>query len=58
MVIINKLIIRKFLVGKENPIEAALIYKEGLVDQNIINRDILNPLMHQVNEDLSTIKLD
>jgi len=47
--------IRKFLVGKENPIEVALLYKEGLVDQNIINRDILNPLMHQVNEDLSTI---
>ena len=40
-----------------NPVEVALLYKDGLVDQYIINRDILNPLMHQVKEDLSTIEL-
>ncbi|MBU3190210.1 spore germination protein [Clostridium bowmanii] len=53
----QQIIIRKFHIGIIHPIEAALLYKDGLVDQNIINRDILNPLMHQVNEDLSTIEL-
>lgn len=53
----NQIIIRKFHIGIIHPIEVALLYKDGLVDQNIINRDILNPLMHQVNEDLSTIEL-
>jgi len=53
----QQIIIRRFLVGEVNPVEVALLYKDGLVDQNIINRDILNPLMHQVKEDLSTIEL-
>lgn len=53
----KQIITRKFLIGKTNPIEVALLYIDGLVDQNILNRDILNPLMHEVNEDLSTIKL-
>jgi len=53
----QQIVIRKFSIGIVNPIDAALIYKDGLVDQNIINRDLLNPLMHQVNEDLSTILL-
>ena len=53
----QQIIIRKFHVGKVNPIEAILLYKDGLVNQDIINRDILNPLMHQVNEDLSAIEL-
>jgi len=53
----QQIIIRKFLVGEVTPVEVALLYKDGLVDQDIINRDILNPLMHQVKEDLSTIEL-
>ncbi|MBU3101118.1 MULTISPECIES: spore germination protein [Clostridium] len=53
----QQIIIRKFHIGKVNPIEVVLLYKDGLVNQDIINRDILNPLMHQVNEDLSTIEL-
>jgi len=53
----QQIVIRKFSIGIVNPIDAALIYKDGLVDQNIINRDLLNPLMHQVKEDLSTTLL-
>jgi len=53
----QQIIIRKFQIGIVNPIDAALIYKDGLVDENIINRDLLNPLMHQIKEDLSSIQL-
>ena len=53
----QQVVTRKFQIGKVNPIGAAIIYKDGLVDQNIINRDILNPLMHQIDEDLSKIEL-
>lgn len=49
----QQVIIRRFSIGKDTPLDAALIYKDGLVNQDIINRDILNPLMHKVNEDLS-----
>ncbi|WP_298837117.1 spore germination protein [uncultured Clostridium sp.] len=52
----QQIIIRKFYIGKVNPIEVAFLYKDGLTDQDIINRDILNLLMHQVNEDFSDIK--
>jgi len=49
----QQVIIRRFSIGKDTPLDAALIYKDGLVNQDIINRDILNPLMHKVHEDLS-----
>ncbi|BAH07506.1 spore germination protein [Clostridium kluyveri] len=49
----QQVIVRRFSIGKDTPLDAALIYKDGLVNQDIINRDILNPLMHKVNEDLS-----
>ncbi|MFL0194947.1 spore germination protein [Clostridium sp. WILCCON 0269] len=53
----QQIIVRRFAIGKENPVDAALVYKDGLVNQDIINRDILNPLMHTVNEDISKIQL-
>lgn len=36
---------RRFRLGLSDTVEAALIYIEGLVDKNIINRDIMKPLM-------------
>lgn len=35
--------------------EAALIYIDGLVNNQTIDRDILKPLMFNIEEDLSTI---
>lgn len=35
-------------IGKNPSIQGAIIYIDGLVDKNIINRDILNPLMIQI----------
>lgn len=49
----QEVIIRRFSIGKDTPLDAALIYKDGLVNQDIINRDILNPLMHEVHENIS-----
>lgn len=50
----NAIIQKDFFIGKEPPINAALIFISGLVDKNIIDRDILNPLMLSVNEDLTS----
>lgn len=46
------LIIKKFYIGKVQPLDAALIYVNGLADKTIIDRDILNPLMFKIEEDL------
>ncbi|GAA0180336.1 spore germination protein [Clostridium sediminicola] len=41
---------KKFVIGKENEINAAIIYVNGLVNSDIIDRDILTPLMLHVDE--------
>ena len=48
----NEVIIRNFIIGKKGCIEATIIYINGLVNKDIIDRDILNPLMLHVDEDL------
>lgn len=50
---INTLMIRNLYLGIENPVEAVLIYINGIVDKKIINDNILNPLMLHIQEDLS-----
>ncbi|MGH4121971.1 MAG: spore germination protein [Clostridium sp.] len=37
--------VKRISIGKNPSIKGAIIYIDGLVDKNIINRDILNPLM-------------
>ena len=49
----NELVIRKLVIGKNNGVEAAIIYINGLVNKDMIDRDILNPLMLHVQEDLT-----
>lgn len=49
----NAIIQKDFFIGKEPPINAVLIYINGFVDKNIIDRDILKPLMLSVNENLT-----
>ncbi|MGE5381661.1 MAG: spore germination protein [Methylocystaceae bacterium] len=41
----NDVIFRAFKIGLEKPINSAIIYIDGLVDKNLINQDILRPLM-------------
>ncbi|WP_411679409.1 spore germination protein [Clostridium thailandense] len=52
----NELVIKSFDIGKNFPIEGAIIYVNGLSDKRTIDRDILKPLMLYVKEDLSTIQ--
>ncbi|MFL0196617.1 spore germination protein [Clostridium sp. WILCCON 0269] len=52
----TELIIRNLLIGNKNSLEAAIVYVNGLTDKNIIDRDILNPLMLNANEDFAGIE--
>lgn len=47
---VNNLVVKKFIIGKEYPMDAYLIYMETLVDKNIINESILKPLMIYADE--------
>lgn len=40
--------VKNISMGKNPSIKGAIIYIDGLVDKNIINRDILNPLMLEI----------
>lgn len=51
----NEIIVREFIIGKINHIDMAIIYINGLANKDIIDRDILNPLMLHVDEDLAGI---
>jgi len=45
--------VKKFLIGKNKTLNATLIFVNGLMSRSLIDRDILNPLMIHVNEELS-----
>ncbi len=49
----SSIIIKNINIGKEQPIKAFLIYINELSDKSLISREILNPLMIFVNENLS-----
>lgn len=52
----QELVVRNLMIGNESSIEAVIIYINGLVNNNIIDRDILNPLMLHVRDNLMTVK--
>lgn len=52
----SELIIKNIFIGNKNSLDAAVIYMNGLVDRNIIDRDILKPLMLYINEDISNVE--
>lgn len=52
----NKVIVKRFLIGKTNPVKAAIMYVNGLVNRDIIDRDILKPLMVNVEENILNYK--
>lgn len=49
----GQIIIKELLVGFKNPIEAALIYMNGIADKEMIDRDLLSPLMTKVIEEVT-----
>ncbi|BAH07586.1 spore germination protein [Clostridium kluyveri] len=52
----TELVIRELLIGNKNFLEAAVVYVNGLTDKNIMDRDILKPLMLNVNEDFGNME--
>lgn len=51
----GEILVRKISIGKITSIDAAIIYINGLVNKDMINRDILNPLMFHIEEDIVNI---
>lgn len=51
----SKLAEKHFIIGKQSPINAAIVYTAGLVNKDVIDRDILTHLMLHVEENLSGI---
>lgn len=48
----STVIVKKFNIGKNDPVKAAIIYINALVVKDLIDRDILSPLMLHVQESL------
>jgi hypothetical protein len=48
----NQIIVRNICIGHVNPIEASLIYLNGLVQKESIENNVLRPLMLNINEEL------
>ena len=49
----NPIVIKNFYIGKTEPLNASIIYINGLANKDIIDRDILTPLMLHVHEVLT-----
>jgi len=48
--------IKRFYLGKNSKIEAAIIYLNNMADKQLIDRDILYPLMLNLEENVSKVK--
>ncbi|HEY8892119.1 MAG TPA: spore germination protein [Clostridium sp.] len=49
----SSMVVKHFYIGRDQPLEAAIIYVNGITDKDIIDRDILNPLMIHIGENLN-----
>ena len=51
----SELIIKRFIIGKNDCFKGAIIYINGFANKDMIDRDILNPLMLHIEEDLTNV---
>ena len=49
----SPMVVKHFYIGMDQPLEAAIIYVNGITNKDIIDRDILNPLMIHIQENLN-----
>ncbi|MBX4261430.1 spore germination protein [Clostridium estertheticum] len=49
----SPIVVKHFYIGSDQPLEAAIIYVNGITNKDIIDRDILNPLMIHIRENLN-----
>lgn len=54
----SDVIIHKMMVGPERTLGAAIIYIDGLIDKNLVNQDILRPLMFDLPVVDNTAKMN
>ncbi|KUO49539.1 MAG: hypothetical protein APF76_03250 [Desulfitibacter sp. BRH_c19] len=45
----NDIVIRSFLMGKENNHKGVLVYVDGLVDKNMVHEQVLKPLIYSTD---------
>lgn len=51
----SELIVKSFIMGKDKSVKGAIIYINGFANKDMIDRDILNPLMLHIQEDLTNV---
>ena len=49
----GSMVVKHFYIGMDQPLEAAIIYVNGITNKDIVDRDILNPLMMHIRENLN-----
>lgn len=49
----SPMVVKHFYIGMDQPLEAAIVYVNGLANKDIIDRDVLNPLMLHIEENLT-----
>lgn len=49
----SPMVVKHIYIGVDQPLEAAIIYVNGISNKDIIDRDILNPLMLHIGENLN-----
>jgi spore germination protein KA len=48
----SPIVVKNFYIGLGEPLDAAIVYVNGISNKDIIDRDVLNPLMLYVEENL------
>lgn len=49
-------VIKNFYIGKDKPINAAAVFIGSFVDKEMLNRDVLYPLMHYSADDIGRVE--
>jgi len=49
----SPMVVKHFYIGSDQPLEAAIIYVNGITNKDVVDRDILNPLMIHIPENLN-----
>ena len=49
----GSMVVKHIYIGMDQPLEAAIIYVNGITNKDIVDRDILNPLMLHTRENLN-----
>lgn len=54
----NKLVVRNITIGREYHLEVSIIYVRGLANKDVIDRDIMHPLLFKIEEGIDSINIE